>query len=297
MELRKRSIDSWLTPEGSLRLGLRLGERLVRELHGEDRVMVTLTYRREEYDSPLDLYRHTREKRHIRGFLRRLGKLTGEDYAGRWLCKMEFQRGGWVHYHMVIRGTKRIEHTLLDEAWGYGFVYITRAPGHRLKYLCKYVAKDCSAPDFLYNERMRSVRIITSARGFWSDTEKQPPRDEPEHRPRLSAYQPIGMALYKYQGHCVSRNDRGHYMTHTDPVHVVFAAATSLGAKVITTERGWIQFDRRVDLGSRAWGHAIRAARVAALAAAPPLYLKDSGVKAKGYELQWHEHVMRSVAA
>lgn len=175
-------------------MGLALAERLERRYaDGRPAVFVTLTYRRDEWDGPQSLWFAQSQDRHVRRFIERLSAITGDDYTGRWFCKLEFQGGGWVHWHLLI-DAKRIEHADLQEAWRHGFVWVERATPEARKYLCKYVSKVGQLPGFILAERARSFKVVRVSRGFWDEI-KSRPDDQPVRRHPLPFYSTLGQVL------------------------------------------------------------------------------------------------------
>src|SRR5690606_20307089 len=99
------------------------------------------TYERREGETPEELFRRSSEERHVRKFIERLSRVMGQSLTGRWICKLEFQRGGWVHWHLIIVGCSSIPHRRLAKAWSHGHVWVQRCTKARVKYFAKYIAK------------------------------------------------------------------------------------------------------------------------------------------------------------
>jgi hypothetical protein len=200
------SSRSWLDREFGKVAAAKLAARLVDRVRGEVGVFLTLTYQREAWESPLELYRAAAEERHVRLFMRRLSAELGQSLSGRWLCKLEFQRGGWVHWHLVLLGVKRIDHALLHRAWGFGYVWVERLTPKCAAYVAKYVSKDGEVPAFLYGERSRSVRIVRVSPGFWDRPSES--REEAERRKAdvLPWYRTVGQVLEAQEGKVVVRD-------------------------------------------------------------------------------------------
>jgi hypothetical protein len=102
LAIRAKSSDSWLDPEFGGLVAWKFGGRLWRRVAREHGVFITLTYRRDPYAGPQDLYLRAGEGKHVARFMERLGKATGENFGGRWVCKAEFQDRGWVHFHLLV---------------------------------------------------------------------------------------------------------------------------------------------------------------------------------------------------
>lgn len=56
-----------------------------------------------------------------------------------YICFVEYHRNGQIHFHLVIFGVRYIDHEVLAEKWGLGFVYINRLVRNRgsWKMICK----------------------------------------------------------------------------------------------------------------------------------------------------------------
>lgn len=248
IELRTRRSNSWLDLKRGKALAAELGEKLVHRCKGQSGVMLTLTYRRDEYQTPRDLYHAASQDRHVRRFIERLSLVLGESLTGRWICKLEFQRGGWVHWHLILVGVEHIDHTMLTQIWGHGFVWIDRVTPKRLRYVCKYIAKGEELPAFLLHEPIRSVKVIRVSPGFWGEVIPAP--DEPDHdRPPKGwklrdCYQPIGAALEKSENSTVLRDpETGQYRQIPQPLWRLVLDLCNAGCCVVGTLHGWIRIE------------------------------------------------------
>lgn len=197
--VKLRRSGSWLDPQCSGILGWQLGKRLWSRVQGRPGCFITLTYKRDKYEDSRDLYRTQAEEQHVPLFMRRLARVLGvKSLKGRWLCKMEFQEGGWVHWHIVLLGPTFIDHAALTRAWGHGHVLIKRLTKKRVFYTCKYVAKggDDKLPMWIYGEAPRSVKIVRVSPGFWGDTSEPRAKSPPCRGGYLvGCYVPIGVKL------------------------------------------------------------------------------------------------------
>lgn len=212
--IREKHSDSWLDPRCAGVVAFKFGCRLWKRLKGEKGLCFTLTYDRSQFDSSRDLYRKSSEEQHVALFIRKLQRLTGESYKGKWICKMEFQQGGWVHWHIILIGTTYIEHEVLKEAWQRGHVWVGKLSKRNVFYLTKYIAKNSSLPAWLLGERPRSVKVIRVSPGFWLSTEaKGRDPDYEKYRPRrqtMDGYVPLGTKLER-KPTSVVRTKRGVY--------------------------------------------------------------------------------------
>lgn len=205
VEAREGFARSWLSADFAKVAGAKLAADLIERCKGEDGVFLSLTYRRDDWEGPLDLYRAASEERHVRLFIRSLGNILGESLSGRWLCKMEFQQGGWLHFHIVLLGVKYVPHDRLTEAWGMGHVWVNRISNNKLRYLGKYVAKGGQMPPFLYAEKLRSVKVIRVSPGFWRRPLKLRPQPV-EPAQKVDAYKTVGDSLEQAKEKVVLRD-------------------------------------------------------------------------------------------
>lgn len=246
IEIRPAKSKSWLDGSYSHVLASQLSDRLVNRCSGQNGLFVTLTYRRNEYEQPVDLYRSARDNRHVRRFVELVGKYINESLSGRWICKLEFQAGGWVHYHLIVLGISHIEHSALQSIWGHGFVWVNRLTPKRIRYACKYLSKGESLPKFLYSEPVRSVKIIRTSPGFWNETPKSGGGKEPPEEPASSklsgCYVPIGSSIEMQEQCTIIRNPDGtQYEKRNEPCWQVAFNMIANGSQLLGTVDGWIQ--------------------------------------------------------
>lgn len=172
VNIRSSKSDSLLV--GGNRASTKLYNKLKCRLEQKGKcVFITLTYDQSDYENPLELYRVTREDRHVRRFKERLQKYLGENLNGKWARKMEFTKSGWLHYHMILETNKFIPHTDLLQLWGHGHVWINQLKTQHIRYFTKYVAKQFeSLPSYLLGERPRSIKIVAVSPTFWGEESK-----------------------------------------------------------------------------------------------------------------------------
>jgi hypothetical protein len=250
IEFRVRSSRSWLDAKYGKILAHDLAERLVARCAGQQVLKIELTYQREEYSDPADLYYRAGEHRHVRRFIESLRRYLKTDLTGRWLCKMEFQQGGWVHWHLLLLGVSYIDHTDLMNLWGHGYVWVRRADEAELRYVCKYIAKDGEFPAFLYLRPIRSVKIIRVSPGFWGESTSKPKREDDDDEPapiKLPAYVTIGEMIERGAEAIVCRDDDGRYVQVDGDPWDLFGKLRRMGGRVVGSEKGWLQL-RGVDL-------------------------------------------------
>lgn len=183
--------DSFLSPNSraSTKLSTRLSDRYA--LRGEPKCLfITLTYNREDYKSPLHLYREQREQRHFRRFVARVSNYLGEDTNGKWIRKIEFQEGGWIHFHLILDTDKTIPHSDLCMLWGHGHTWINRGNKSRINYFCKYIAKEHGeVPAYILAEPQRSVKIVAVSPSYWDDLPSRSHSSVP--RTSWAVYSPV----------------------------------------------------------------------------------------------------------
>lgn len=179
VRIRLKRSGSWLDPESAGLLGAQLAKRLLERVavaraEGQGGRFLTLTYRRVPGEDARQLWRRQQEEKHVAMFMRRLSRALRADLRGKWLCKLEFQEDGYVHWHIILLGVGFFDVATLERCWGHGFVWIEPLTTERVKYVCKYVAKAGVMPAWLYGERPGSVRVVRVSHGFWRDKTPRP---------------------------------------------------------------------------------------------------------------------------
>ena len=252
IEIRARNSRSWMDTHYGRVLANQVADALVERCVGEKVLKMELTYERSAYASPQELFDRAGDERHVRRFIESLGKFLGCKLTGKWLCKMEFQRGGWVHWHIILLGLDYLDHADLTRLWGHGFVWVRKAVERDLRYTCKYFSKDGAVPAFLYLRRIRSVKFIRASPGFW---QKEPSADggesggndwdaEPEAL-RLPIYTSIGQMIENAEGVTVCRDQNGHYGQIRVPYWLVVPMLKMRGVRVEGSMNGWMPFRLR----------------------------------------------------
>lgn len=256
LELRVTGTESWLDERSARRISKRLGAKLWERCQGHRGLFVTLTYRRDEYRDALDLYRRQSEEQHVPLFLRKVSRYLGRSLKGRWFCKLEFQTGGWVHWHLIILDVNKIPHDVATTLWGHGHVWLRRLNKKNVKYVTKYTVKGGDVPAWLYAERPRSVKIVRTSPGFWGELgrKKKADDDEPaepdpydEYGPREQViegvYVPIGHRIDTGGDRFVVRDDRGKYARGDVDLGTLLACLMDEGGYVVGTRSGWLAID------------------------------------------------------
>ncbi len=246
IRVRRAGSRSWLDYQWAKAFGAKLAARLEDRCRGEYGIFMTLTYQRDQFDDPRHLYREASEKKHVAEFMKRISRYLGESVTGRWICKMEFQAGGWVHWHIILLGVSRIEHADLLNLWGHGYVWVSRMNAITRRYMTKYVAKGGGLPAFLYGERPRSVKVIRTSKGFWRDTTPKRDRDRPKPSPQLNAYRPIGESLRQSDVTSVVQDLDGVYHTQRIPLDELLLDLFDTGYRVVERSGSWLELKRDV---------------------------------------------------
>lgn len=258
--VREKFTESWLDPRCSALVGWKVGQRLWARCRGKQGLFLTLTYKRDDYDDPQDLWHRARQEQHVALFFRRLSKHLHTNLKGRWCCKLEFQQGGWVHWHIILLDVNFIAHEDLARVWGHGFVHVKRMNEKNIRYMCKYVTKDGSLPAWLLFERPRAVKVMRVSPGFWGTTKPAPPRDldyekwGPAKPPAIPGYVPIGVKIAR-RNKTVVKTRRGTFRVDPTPAWLVLHMLAH-GAIVGGRRKGWLWYRMR----PQAWEAALDAA-------------------------------------
>lgn len=147
---------------------------------------VTLTVDPKKFSGPQGAYEYINER--FRYFMRDLREELGVSNLP-FLRKLEFQKNGWPHWHLVLDYRKKITHSRLLALWRHGFVEIQRIKTHKLGYLFKYLGKELggSLPSwFLQYSRPRIVqtsKIFPQRETSHKSAEAGAPEIEPSGAP------------------------------------------------------------------------------------------------------------------
>jgi hypothetical protein len=206
ISLRVPGLKSWFDPRSVPALSFELCTKLRTRMANKRGLFITLTYNRDDYESPLDLFYAQKERQDVPKFIRRLQKYLGTPLSGLWMRKMEFQTNGWVHFHMVLDYRKTIPHCKLTELWGHGHVWVERWSEHMAGYLSKYIGKGDKVPGWILSMKPKTIKIVASSPGFWGNP-PQPKREKPPKQfwAGLGMYIPIGARLEQYNQSTLAR--------------------------------------------------------------------------------------------
>lgn len=262
IELRQRGTGSWLDPRSSKGLACALSSRLWDRCRGHRGLCLTLTYDRTPYADAQDLYHRQSEEQHVPLFLRKVGRYLGTPLGGLWFCKLEFQKAGWVHWHVIILDVGRIPAKVLEDLWGHGFIKVRKLSPRGVRYVTKYVAKGDDVPAWIYGMRPRSVKIIRVSRGFWKPVEHPerieddapPPEPDPldEAPQRMDAYVPIGAKIEGGWERFTARDEDGNYKQGEADLGPLLVALLLMGCGVVGKNGGWLVVDATLDQLERA---------------------------------------------
>ncbi len=252
ISIRVPGLKSWFDPRSVPVLSSQLCDRLRGRMANKRGLFITLTYRRDEYESPLDLYYQQKERQDVPKFIRRLQRYLGVSLSGRWMRKMEFQSGGWVHFHLVIDYPRTIPHSRLTELWGYGHVWVERWSQDIASYLSKYIGKGDKTPGWILGMKPKTVKIVASSPGFWGNP-PQPKREKPPKQfwAGLGVYIPIGARLEQYNQQTLvrmevkSENDSKKYTYFNVEVDIglLVIFLMQYGFQISGDGDGWLKVD------------------------------------------------------
>ncbi len=226
IQIRQSASRSWFDPAAAPMKARALWLRLAARCRGHSGLFLTLTYDPQLFPDPMDLYYRSGEEQHVPLFLRKLeralserdeyGRLKTDAYdsqgralssfsmSGKWFCKLEFQKNGNIHFHLIILDAPNIPQDLMQSLWGRGHVWVKRLSPTNMRYCCKYVGKDDAYPPFIYGERVRSVKVVRVSSGFWSGKSRRSSEEAERDRDPYDVYGPPKPATF---WHCGPTND------------------------------------------------------------------------------------------
>ncbi len=240
-------LKSWFDPLSVPFLSFNLEDKLKKRMKGRRGLFITLTYRRDDYDSPWDLYCQMKEQQHVPLFIRRLARRLGVSLTGKWMRKMEFQDGGWIHFHLVIDHAGFIPQSDIQELWGHGFVWVNRWKESIAPYMTKYVAKDGMVPGWILSEKPKTVKIISVSPGFWEtpSVKQDKEKKQPDPWGKSGCYIPIVVRLEEYRNKTLCKEGVEAPRFFTLNVHIGFLlnVCRKFRVDILGGEDGWIHLD------------------------------------------------------
>lgn len=141
VHVRFQDSASWLTPSGVAKKRKMLERLGLPDMQG--RRFITLSLDPARFGQcPLTGYLEAKEK--MRRFLE-AGRIAGLwDRGCWWAWKLEFQRNGWAHWHLILDRVKKFTHAEMrkvDEIWGLGRTNCRRISKSNFGYQFKYAFK------------------------------------------------------------------------------------------------------------------------------------------------------------
>ncbi len=141
LHVRFQDGPNWFTPQGTWKKRRAIERKGLPKLKGRRFITLTLDPERFGFDSCAG---YIAGKDKLRRFLE-AGRNEGLWPRGCWWCwKLEFQRNGWAHWHLLIDRKARFGHlqlATLSEIWGLGRVNCRRISTGSFGYQFKYVFK------------------------------------------------------------------------------------------------------------------------------------------------------------
>ena len=175
---------------------------------------------------------------------------------------MEFQEGGWVHWHLIILDETFISNALLSECWKHGFTKTKSLSKERCRYLTNYVTKEgVPLPAFIWGERPRSVKIIAASPGFWGREPKPSnycpiyAKYGPQPPQRIPGYVPIGAKMKLARGATIAKGNpvqRPYAIRSISCEPYQFLSLINRDARSCTQAKGWMWFDVDEDVAEKA---------------------------------------------
>lgn len=178
---RRDRCRSWACKSCATVMGGRLSERLrVVVERGAARglrpILVSLTLNRETWPrGPLSAWHRLRELRAVPRAVKAFCRAQGIPFKGRYLIKMELQRAGWPHWHVLVMVPQSLQLPTLgafDAFWKWGFSNV-RHEACAYTYLAKYACKEAGpdGTDTLEASGLpgRHVHWLSPSRGFWAE--------------------------------------------------------------------------------------------------------------------------------
>jgi len=141
VHVRFQDSASWLTPSGVAKKRKMLERLGLPDMQGRRFITLSLDPKRFG-DCPLTGYLEAKDK--LRRFLE-AGRIAGLwDRGCWWAWKLEFQRNGWAHWHLILDRTKKFSRDdmrKLDDIWGLGRTNCRRISKSDFGYQFKYAFK------------------------------------------------------------------------------------------------------------------------------------------------------------
>ena len=195
VEVRPQVAENWFTEKGAQKKLNRLKNKGLPSLYNWR--FLTLTVDPLKFENSESAYFHIKER--MRYFIRSL-KQTFEIDSLNYVWKLEFQKNGFPHWHMLLDYKQPLCVQTIYNLWGYGGVKIIRCKDKHLPYTFKYIAKEASELPSWFLKQNRP-RVFQSS-GFFPRMENQNEEVEciydsassPEEKPKEN----LGERLTRY---------------------------------------------------------------------------------------------------
>lgn len=178
---RRQRCKSWACSQCARVLGRRLLDRLDIVVEKAAAVglrvaMVSLTLDRGKWpDGPVSAWRRLRELRAVPRAVKAFCLAYGIPFRHRYVIKMELQRAGWVHWHVLVLVPQAVQLPIkgaFDRFWKWGFSNVQQG-GSVYAYLCKYACKEAGSDGMGALDASglpgRYVHWLQPSRGFWRE--------------------------------------------------------------------------------------------------------------------------------
>jgi len=141
LHVRFQDSPNWVTPSGVFKKRRLIEQRGMPDVKG--RRFITLTLDPDQFGNcPITGYEEG--KKQLRRFLE-AGRLHGLwERSAYWCWKLEFQKNGWAHWHLIIDRTKKFksdEISKVSSLWSLGRVNVRRISSSKFGYQFKYAFK------------------------------------------------------------------------------------------------------------------------------------------------------------
>ncbi|WFB34956.1 hypothetical protein P3T73_12385 [Kiritimatiellota bacterium B12222] len=137
---------------------------------------ITLTMDPNRYPDPEQAYEIG--KRHMRQFLYTLAQELNGGERIRYCWKLEIHKNGFPHWHLILLYRKKIDITVVREAWGKGRIDVQQIQGGQdFSYLFKYATK-CQNDLPIWILERKQIRFFQSSPGFLLPDPNAKPKSE-----------------------------------------------------------------------------------------------------------------------
>jgi hypothetical protein len=128
---------SWFSPLGVRAKRKRIEAKGLPNFHNWR--FITLTIDPDLFETPLAAYLAASD--HMRRFLYACRTADLWKKTAKWCWKLEFQRSGWPHWHLLVEKRSKIDCEKIKELWGLGRTNVERVNERGFRYNFKYAFK------------------------------------------------------------------------------------------------------------------------------------------------------------